>query len=289
MLDLVRVVASHPEANCVDVVSLASGRRMAGVQVLSSAAGSAHGLHDLPMPEEQAQGGDPFEAPGSEERVTLAVVAAYAGIPVVMGFLFPAVSQLLFAERDRLVHRHASDLYWTADRHGNCELAHPSGTYLRIGTSPAHEDLSGKDADQRWAITRNTDKQVHVQLTLASGGAVKASLHIDPAGNVELTHSGSLTVTTSGTADVTAGGSATVKAPSVTVDTPSATCTGALLVKGKITGQGGLAISGGGGGAAATIAGTMTVSGGDVTADGISLKSHVHREQGDGGLVSAPQ
>ena len=83
---------------------------------------------------------------------------------------------------------------------------------------------------------------------------------------------------------------ATVNAStSVKLDTPQTTCTGALLVQGSITGQGGLAISGGSGGASATIAGTMQVTGGDVKADGISLKLHTHREQGDGANTSAAQ
>ena len=35
--------------------------------------------------------------------------------------------------------------------------------------------------------------------------------------------------------------------------------------------------------------GTVTVSGGDVIADGISLKNHIHTEQGDGKPTSKPQ
>lgn len=64
------------------------------------------------------------------------------------------------------------------------------------------------------------------------------------------------------------------------IDTPSTHITGTLQVDGKITGNGGLAVSGGGG---ATVAG-------DVTADGISLKTHVHGGvQSGGGTSGTPQ
>lgn len=60
------------------------------------------------------------------------------------------------------------------------------------------------------------------------------------------------------------------------IDTPSTHITGTLQVDGKITGSGGLAVSGGGG---------ATVSG-DVVADGISLKTHTHTCPG--GETSGP-
>lgn len=37
MLDLARVVASHPESNIVDLVMMVSGARLFGVQVMSGA------------------------------------------------------------------------------------------------------------------------------------------------------------------------------------------------------------------------------------------------------------
>lgn len=75
---------------------------------------------------------------------------------------------------------------------------------------------------------------------------------------------------------------ATVQAAgSVTLDTPSTHCTGDLVVDGQatvkkqLTGQGGMAVSGGSG---ASVAGNMTITGGDVKADTISLKGHHHQE-----------
>lgn len=62
------------------------------------------------------------------------------------------------------------------------------------------------------------------------------------------------------------------------------THTGPITVSGKITGQGGLAVSGGTG---AAVAGNMTITGGDVKADTISLKTHVHGGVLAGGASTA--
>ncbi len=60
----------------------------------------------------------------------------------------------------------------------------------------------------------------------------------------------------------------------VTINTPNTEVTGNLLVKGKITGQGGMAVSGGSG-ATASVEGTISVTQ-DVVASGISLTGHTH-------------
>jgi phage baseplate assembly protein V len=78
-----------------------------------------------------------------------------------------------------------------------------------------------------------------------------------------------------------------VQASEITLDAPSTTATGNLLVQGKLTYQGGMAGSGGGN-AAASIAGTIRVKGGDVVADGKSLKSHTHPDLTSGGNTGTP-
>lgn len=85
---------------------------------------------------------------------------------------------------------------------------------------------------------------------------------------------------------------ATVNASSsLTVDSPQSTFTGNvaiqknLTVTGHISGSSGMSISGGTGGATATFQGSIQVSD-DVTASGISLKSHVHT--GAHGETSGP-
>lgn len=101
--------------------------------------------------------------------------------------------------------------------------------------------------------------------------------------------------------DVTAPEVLVTAATKVTIDTPLAEITGNVqiggnldvagnaavggtgTVAGALTAQGGLAVSGGSG---ASVAGDMAVSGGDVSADGISLKQHTH--QGDSGGTTGP-
>ena len=57
--------------------------------------------------------------------------------------------------------------------------------------------------------------------------------------------------------------------------------TGTTLVEEQLTGQGGMAISGGSG---ASVIGSINVTGGDIKADGIGLKSHKHSNP-EGGMV----
>lgn len=66
-------------------------------------------------------------------------------------------------------------------------------------------------------------------------------------------------------------------ATAVTLDSPTVTVTGQLVV------QGGMAVSGGTG---ASVEGDLDVTQGDVTADGTSLKTHIH--DGDSGGETGP-
>lgn len=59
------------------------------------------------------------------------------------------------------------------------------------------------------------------------------------------------------------------------------TTSGTMQVSQQIIGQGGMAISGGSG---ASVTGSISVTGGDVKADGIGLKSHTHTDP-QGGMV----
>lgn len=125
------------------------------------------------------------------------------------------------------------------------------------------------------------------------GQVPKTFIHIEEKGTIHVVapkqhHLESPTVIVDcETVTVNAKDSATVNTTTATlnasgstkIDTPKTTITGdvtiqkSLTVVGKITGTGGMAVSGGGG---ATVSGNMAVTGGDVSADGVGLKSHVH-------------
>lgn len=308
MLRLARVAAVHPEDNSVDIVMVDDGSRYPGVQVLATTATTNCGNVDLP---DVTATSDKFSLTQSTDRDSLAVIGFLAPtVPVVLGFMFPQVNQVLFPDQNRRIIRHASDLYSSTDNDANFELYHPSGTFVRIGTAPAHEDLTGRDFDGLWKISKNTDKAVNLHIEIANGGEQKAALTIDPSGNITLSHIGNLTwhtqgtgtlnvdgdvtatlggkltasvsgnasITVGGTTSVTSTGAATIKAPTVKVDAATSTFTGAVIVQGLLTYSAGMAGSGGSGGASANITGNVAITSGDVSADGIKLKVHHHQE-----------
>lgn len=229
MIDLARVVKVHWESHSVDLVMSVDGRAMSGVRVMSPMASTDSGLSDLAMP----VAGNPLglKAVKDNERDVLAVVSYFNGLPVVLGFLHPRASQILFKDQERMIDRHASDVYKTIDKNGNMELRHPSGLYIRIATDTAHEDLTGKDFNKKWKITKNTDKQVHLHIEQAGG---KATLDIAPdgaiaittattvsvnaTGNATVTSGGNVEVNATGTAKVISGGKATVKGSAIDLD-----------------------------------------------------------------------
>lgn len=209
-MNLAKVVAVHPESHSVDLLMLDDGRRVPGVRVVSSQASSSSGLAALVKPDAQAAN-NPYTAPNDSQRDLIAVVGYYRELPIVLGFLFPEVSQCLFADLDRYLNRTPSDAYWTVDGKANAEFYHPSGAFVRFGTSPAHEDMTGKDFDKVWKVTRNTDQRVHI--------------HIEQAGGV-------------GMIDIAPDGSMVVRAPKVTIDAPETQITGHLTVGKGVTSTG---------------------------------------------------
>lgn len=284
MLRIGRVADVHPEDHSVDLVMTDDGSRLAGVQVMSTSASTNTGMNDLVAPS-LPQSGDKWDLRQKTDRDLLAVVSFFGQMPIVLGFLFPQVCQMLFADKNRRVVRHSSDVYTSVDDAGNVELYHPSGTYLRIGASGAHEDLTGKDFDGKWRITKNTSSAVHLRMTVANAGLQVASFDVDPSGNIAVTHSGNLSVNTNGTATVTTGGAATVNAPSVTVNAPNSTFTGNVTVEGLFSYMNGIAGHAGSNGS--SINGTLNIVSGDVRADSIGLKTHYHSDPQGGNTSTA--
>lgn len=283
------VVATHPEDHSVDLVMTDDYSRLAGVQVLTANGNGAYGRNDLYCPDEQS-GSAKWDITKAGSKNPVAAVDFSGIMPVVIGFRYPQVGQMTFAEKNLRVDRHASDVYSTLNAAGDFEMHWPNGTFVRVGASPDHADLSGKDVDGKWALEKNTGAASYLRVVLGNAGAVKFDLKVDPDGNVEMTHEGNLsvhtkgsaTVNVDGTADVTVGGNTSLTTPMLTVDAPESTFTGHVTI------QGGLSVSGGTG-ATAAITGDLTVTGGDVKADAISLK--LHKTSGvtpGGGTSSVP-
>lgn len=299
-LRLAKVAETHPEDNSVDIVMVDDGSRWPGVICATPFAAKNSGISNMPVV--TPAGRDKWDLTQAGDDAQLAIVGFLGeSVPIVLGFLFPQINQMLFADKNRRIDRHVSDVYTTTDKDGNFELYHPSGTFLRVATSAAHEDLAGHDFDGKWAISKNTDKAVYVRLRVANAGAQKALITIDPSGNVNVDHTGNLTwhtagtatvnidgnatatfggnvtasvagnlsasvtgnagVTVGGTTDLTSTGAATVIAPTVRIQAATTTVTGALIVQGLLTFQAGMAGSGGGGGGTANITGNVNITG----------------------------
>lgn len=93
-----------------------------------------------------------------------------------------------------------------------------------------------------------------------------------------------------GSVELTAAGALTSSAPQWNHAGPvhitgNVLITGTETVTGLVSGQGGMAITGGTGN---TVSGNLAITAGNVTADGISLKTHTHTDP-QGGTVGAPQ
>jgi hypothetical protein len=195
-LQLGIVVAVYPQGQSIDVLLPDSGSQLTNVQVMMPSGSDSTGTVDLPdpgLPADDTRWNITLDAP----RNILAVIASYKGNPVCLGFIMPQIGQMTFAQKNRRIMRHASDVYSTVDQFGNIEVYHPSGTFWRVGTNPAHEDLTGLDVDQQWKIANNTGTAPYFNLTLANAGVVKAQIQIDPDGNVTFTAT-TVNITSSG-------------------------------------------------------------------------------------------
>lgn len=247
MFDLAKVADVHPESNSVDLEFMMDGRRIPGVQVMGGLAGTDFGSSGFAVPDSVG-----YDTPMTKTRDIIAVVGwSNGGNPLVFGFLFPQVAQCLFTDKNRMVWRSPSDVYFTVDGAGNAEVAHPSGAYVRIGTSPEHEDLTGKDYDGIWAIKRNTGNAVYIHLAQAGGNA---TVDIAPDGSI-------------------------VAASVVKIDftAPEINLTGATTIDGVMTQKGG----------DASFAMHVTATGG-LRAAGIDAEGHTHTSTAVGTETSLP-
>lgn len=152
---------THPEDYSVDLVMLDDGSRIVGAQVMTMNGSARAGSVDLPYVGKKKDKWDLSERTDNEAT---AIVGMMRGNPVVMGFIYPQVSQMTFDDPDRRMNRHQSDVYSTIDGSGNIEVYHPSGAFVRIGESPLHEDLGRKNFDKNFDAVKNKDKKPHIRI-----------------------------------------------------------------------------------------------------------------------------
>jgi len=177
-----RVIEVHQHDNSLDIQLVYDGSRLTGVPVISSAMTTSSGFTDLHHPE-----GNEWDKPGSKTRDVYVVVGCISRQYIALGFFSPQVNQMLFDRVNFKIDRHASDVYSTIDKDGNAEWFHPSGTYVRVGTEYEHENLTAKDFDKHWKITRNKDKPVHFHITVANQQAAPAfTFNVYPDGTVRM-------------------------------------------------------------------------------------------------------
>jgi hypothetical protein len=200
------VVDTHPEDHSVDLVMTDTGERLTGVQVMTPSGSTRTGTVDLPAVPKKKNKWDITEKTDQE---MIAVVDYIGRQPVVGGFLYPQVNQVLSADPKRRVSRHQSDVQWSIDGDGNIQLDHPSGTYIRIGEAPDREDTEGKNADGNAKADRNTGRKVNVRIGLAGNAVV---LTMTPDGAVSLTMEQDFTVEAKGNMAFKANGNIDIEA-----------------------------------------------------------------------------
>lgn len=248
----------HPEHNAVDVTMLHDRRRLVGVPVISMSASGNTGVIDLPIPTLTTGGEEKWESQNTKDRDIVAIIGFSEGTPICFGFIYPPVSQMNFEgeiAQERRIQRHASDVYETIDKDGNCEFYHPSGTFLRFAEDPEHFDLSGKDYDKKWNIKKNKDKKPYIRLEVHAAGEKKARITVSPKGEVEVLCDDQVAVNTQKGVDV-------IAQEDVTVDTQADV---------KVTAQGDVSVDAGGEVSITAGSGVTITAGGEITVAGSTV------------------
>lgn len=230
-LRLAKVIAIHPESYQVDLIMLDDGAEVSGVPVMTGEASTRSGVTDLNDVAVSANGKMDFD----DKKDSIAIVGVVGSLPVVIGFLHPSTSQMLFKEKERMVYRHPSDVYITIDPAGNTEVYHPSGTYFRIGETAAHEDLTGKDHKGNWKVDRNTGSMPYCKLVVANGGTEQASLEMTPTGDINIIAQKDVNQAIVGNVTQTIGGFVAANVTgNVDITTPKATVHGDVDATGSV-------------------------------------------------------
>jgi hypothetical protein len=220
------VVEVHPDDHSVDLVMADNGQRLIGVQVQTSNGSTRSGSVDLPDVPKKANKWDVSKETGQDQ---IALVSMIGRNPVVTGFLFPQINQMLSKDPKLKSFRHQSDVGYTIDGEGNFQYTHPGGAYIRIGETPDLVDNAGKNADGNSKVDRNTGRKVNVRVGLAGNVVV---LTMTPEGVVTMTMEkdfnleakGGINMKAEGAINMIAKGAITMKSDAgIVLDAPTAT------------------------------------------------------------------
>jgi hypothetical protein len=268
-----KIVAVHRKAHAVDIVYQDDRSQVPMVQISHDAASSRAGRALLLAPTPPPIKGD--VTPTKDQDVLAIVGTLRGGVPIILGFYYPQVSQMMFDRENFLIDRHPSDVYHTLDDEGNFEFSHPSGTFVRIAEEVAHEDLSGLDFDKKFKVGRNTDKLVNLHLVIANGGAVKADILIDPNGKATITLASDLVLNVTGNVAATVSGNLTAAITgNISSSAAGWTHTGPVTFASNVTMS-----------AALNVAGTATAA--EMIGGGKHLSTHTHADP-QGGNTAPP-
>ena len=196
-LRFAKIVKAHPSGNSHDVVMLDDGSRFPGVQSIATHASNNAGTINMHRPDQDES--DPWSPKMASDtdqtkRDVIAVVAMVGVTPVIIGHIYPPVSQMNFPDTDEFknlqLDRHASDLVQTTDDAANYNIKHPSASYISMSQTGAPPNLTGKDYDKVWKITRNSASQAMIVLNTE-----KARITIVPSGTITEYAENQITIT----------------------------------------------------------------------------------------------
>jgi hypothetical protein len=250
------VVATHPEDHSVDLV-MSDGRRMVGVQVMTSNGSTRSGVFDMPAVPTKKNKWDISKPTGQDQ---IAIVDFVDGLPIVVGFLFPQVSQMTLNDPKTRMTRHQSDVITMLDGNGNYQRLHPSGAAMIIGESIIRSIIKEKNTDKNLKVDVNLNRQVNIFFgTKEDASSLKllftgnAILHGDMLAQMDSTH-----VKLDAKLDVTIKGARTVKiiAPKIELQATNEITMTAPTITMNAT--------------------TVNVPTGDVVASTVSLVNHLH-------------
>lgn len=196
-LRFAKIVKAHPSGNAHDVVMLDDGSRIPGVQSIATHASNNAGTINMHRPDQEASDEwSPKMASDEDQtkRDVIAVVAMVGITPVIIGHIYPPVSQMNFPDTDEFknlqLDRHASDLVQSTDDEANYNVAHPSGSWISMSQGGSPPNLQGKDYDKIWKITRNKEAPAQIVLHTAA-----ATIVVHPSGYINVYAQNDVTIT----------------------------------------------------------------------------------------------